>query len=386
MYLFLIGYKKQQFKYILFSYISLALAVLTKGYPYIIVIGGIILFYLLWDSNFKIKEFFQKLKFLKLYIGLPIVIIIGFSWYIYAYLKYGNLFIDITLKETIHRAVGKPTSFNPFFYFIVILWGFLPYSLTFYYSFIEIKKYINKFKFLISWIGIMLLIFTVAKGKIPVYIIQAHTPMAILVAYFIVEYNPQKKWKKILYYSTFLVPTVAFIVATIGIVYAFDLDFMYYWIAIFPLIYIIRFKEIRLVPFISALIFFFVFTVSLLPKIEYFRPYDKIGEAVRDNFIDKNIPLIVESYFWHNLPFYTKRKVLRDYSLQEIKDYAKDKPLLALIKEEDLKYFPNSNVIWRGRLYIKGSESRFAVFLKYVYKALNGDSSGFENRVLILKY
>jgi len=64
-------------------------------------------------------------------------------------------------------------------------------------------------------------------------------------------------------------------------------------------------------------------------------------------------------------------------------EYSKEKPTLALIKSENLKYFPNALKLWEGRLYIKGSESRFAVFLKYVYKALRGDMSGFQDRVLI---
>jgi len=386
MYFFLIGYRTKKFKYIFLSYISLALVILTKGFPYLAVIGGIIVFYILWEENFRLKRLFQQLHQLKLYIGLPLVIVLGFSWYFYAYLKYGDIFIKTTLDETIHRAVGKKTSFKPFFYLIVILWGFLPYSLTFYYTFIEIKKYLSKFKFLLSWVIVMLIIFTLAKGKIPVYIIQAHVPMAILTAYFIVEYNPVEKWKKFIFYSTFIIPTILLIAVSIGVIYLFQLDYMYYWIAVFPIIYLIRFREVRLLPFISALIFFFIFVVSLLPKVEHFRPYDKIGQAVKDNLVNKNIPLIIENYFWHNLPFYTERKVLRDYSIKQIVEYGKNKPLLALIKEENLKYFPNSQVIWRGKLYIKGSESRFAVFLKYIYKSLNGDNSGFQKRILIIRY
>ncbi|NPA53071.1 MAG: hypothetical protein GXO21_00205 [Aquificae bacterium] len=130
---------------------------------------------------------------------------------------------------------------------------------------------------------------------------------------------------------------------------------------------------------------FLIFAVSLLPLVEKFRPYDKIGQVINDNVPEKDIPLIVEGYFWHNLPFYAKRKVLRDYPIQKIIEYSKEKPLLALVTREGLQKINNPEILWTGRLYRKGSESRFAVFLKYIRKALRGDYSGFEVRYLIFK-
>ena len=383
LYLFLKGYKTKNFLYIFFSYIALGLTVLTKGYPYIVLIGGIIIIYIFIENNLNFKQFWEDIKFLKLWIGLPIVFILGFWWYILMYLKYGDAFLNVLFKETIHRAIGGDKGLNPFFYISAILWAFLPYSLTFYYSFIELRKYIKKLLFPFIWFFVVLIIFTLSKGKIPVYILPAYPSMAIIVAYFLSEYKTDSKLKKYFFNTLLLIQSIIFVIASISLVYLFKLDIFYYWIAIFPLAYLIRYKDLKLSPFISASILFFIFTVSLLPKVEKFRPYDQIGQSVKDNLIDKSIPLIVENYFWHNLPFYTERKVLRDKSVDFIKDYSKKKTTLALIKREDLKYFPNAIKLWEGRLYIKGSESRFAVFLKYVYKALNGDMSGFEDRVLI---
>lgn len=383
LYLFLIGYKNKKFLYIFLSYIALGLTVLTKGYPYIVLIGGIVVFYIIFENSFKLSKFWEDLKFLKLWLGLPLVIVIGFWWYFVMYFKYGNSFLEVLFKETIHRAVGGDKSLNPLFYISAISWAFLPYSLTFYYSFLELKKLFKNLLFPTVWFFVVLTVFTLAKGKIPVYILPAYPSMAIIVAYFLVEYKPLNRLKKYIFNSFLIIQTSVFIIGSVLLVYSFKLDVFYYWIAIFPIIYLIRYRELRLLPFISALLLFFIFSVSLLPKVEKFRPYDQIGQSVKDNLIDKSIPLIVENYFWHNLPFYTERKVLRDKSVYFIKDYSKKKTTLALIKREDLKYFPNAIKLWEGRLYIKGSESRFAVFLKYVYKALNGDMSGFEDRVLI---
>ncbi len=388
LYFFIVGYKRNSFKYILLSYISLGFTVLTKGYPYIVVIGGIVLVYLFIESNFSWRVFWEKFKFLKVHIGIPVLLVIGFSWYVYMYLKFGNTFLDVTLEETVKRAVGKKTKgfFDYFFYLVVILWGFLPYSLTFYYSFFHsLKNSLKKHSFVISWFLVMFIIFTIAAGKIPVYMIQAHIAMSILVGYYLAEYNPEKTASKFLFYSSLAIPVILIVLLNIGLIYLFKLDYMYYLVALFPAAYIFRYKDLRLSPFVAIMTTFLIFTVSILPLVEKFRPYDKIGQIVRDNVPEKNIPLIVEGYFWHNLPFYTRRKVLRDYPIEKIVEYGKDKPLLALVTQNGLKKLSDVEILWSGRLYRKGSESRFAIFLKYIYKTMKGDYSGFEVRYLVLK-
>ncbi len=388
LYLFLVGYKRKNWKYIFFSYIALGLTVLTKGYPYVIVIGGIVFLFFLIEADFKIKTFLEKLSLLKLHIGIPVLLIIGFSWYVYMYLKFGKSFLDVTLEETIKRAVGKKSySLSGFFFYIpVILWGFLPYSLVFFYSFFHsLKGKIKEFSFIFSWFVVMFLIFTIAKGKIPVYMIQAHIPMAVFVGYYIVNYRPSSHIGKYLFYSTFLIPVILITILNLGIVYTFRLDYMLYIIAVFPVLYLLRYRDVFLSPFLSLMATFLIFVISLLPLVENFRPYDRIGQIINDNVPEKNIPLLVEGYFWHNLPFYAKRKVIRDVPTKEIIKLSEKRPFLALLKEDTVHHINNKEILWSGRLYRKGSESRFAVFLKYILKALKGDYSGFEVRYLILK-
>ncbi len=388
LYFFIVGYRRRRFFYILLSYIALGLTILTKGYPYLIVIGAIVIFYLLFENGFRLREFFKDLKFLHLEIGIPIAIVIGFSWYVYAYMKFGQDFVEVTLRETIHRALTKKSKgfSDLFFYFIAILWGFLPYSIMVYYStFKAIKDKVKGLLFPLVWLLTMLVIFTIAKGKIPVYIIQAHGAMSIMVAYYLVRYSPKSKIDKVFYSVSLLIPVATAVIVIAGMVYIFKLDYMYYIAAIFPILYLVRYREIRLLPFISMLVLFYVFVVSILPVVEKFRPYDKIGIAINDNVPEKNIPLYVENRFWHNLPFYARRKVYRDIPTKKIIKLSTEKPLLALIKPETYKKINGAVILWEGYLYKKGSESRFAILLKYVFKALHGDFSGFEKRYLIYK-
>ncbi len=388
LYFFIVGYRRKKFLYILLSYLSLGLTVLTKGFPYVAVIGGIVIFYVLIENRFRWFQIWRDIRFLRLEVGLPLVIVIGFSWYLYMYLKFGSDFLNVTLKETINRAFTKKSDglSDLFFYPVVILWGFLPYALFFYYA--AVRGIIDRKKELLFpavWFGVMLIIFTIAKGKIPVYIIQAHGAMSLIVAYYLVNLSPAKLLDRIFYYGSLFVPVLVSSFAVAGMVYLFKLDYLYYIAAIFPFVFLLRYRELKILPFIAMLVLFFVFTVSVLPVVERFRPYDRIGMAINDNTPEENIPLIIEGWFWHNMPFYAQRKVFRDVPAKEIINISHKKPVLALTTEKTYRQIDGAQVLWEGYLYRRGSESRFAILLKYVYKAMHGDYSGFEKRYLIYK-
>lgn len=385
LYFFIKGYKENKYFYIYLSYISLGLTILTKGYPYLLVLSSIIGFYLLLESNFNFKEWVRKILKLKVYIGLPIAIIIGFSWILYMHFKFGNQFWDVYNEETIKRAFGGHFKFSDlFFYLVVILWGFLPYSLTFYFSFLDsYKKWFKEFSFIFSWIFVIFVIFTIAKGKIPTYFIQSHPALSIFVGYYLANYKPPGL-KKYLWNFSLIVPTLLAIALNFLLVYLFNLDYLYYLISLFPILYFLRYRDIRLLPFTAILTTFLIFTVSLLVKVENYRPYKEIGYIVNYNVPDRKIPLIIEGRFFHNLPFYAKRKVLRDYSLENIEKFKKENGyLLALVNEDSLKKLDNVKVLWSGYLYTE-SESRFAVFLREIYKLENGEKSKFVKMYLVI--
>lgn len=384
MYLFLKGYKENKQMFIYLSYVSLGLTVLTKGFPYYIVAGGVVGLFLLLESGFNIREFIKKLIYIKLPVGLPVSVVIGMSWVVYMHVKFGQQFWDVYSAETIKRAVGESGKWTDvFFYPVVILWGFLPYSLVFYYSFINsLKEVLKKHGFVFSWFVVMLVIFTVAKGKIPTYFIQAHTPMAILVGYYLANHNPDG-FRRYVFYGSLVVPTVVILLISVYLVYHFKLNHLLYIFALFPLLYIVRYRDFRLAPFVSMLVLFMIFTISILPYVERFRPYREIGQIINDNVPDRSVPLIVQDGFFHNLPFYGKRKVLRDYSSKQVLDYVDSHGYtLALVKEDTLSKLNNHQILWQGYLYTS-SESRFAVFLQHIHRLKNGNSDRFTKMYLV---
>jgi 4-amino-4-deoxy-L-arabinose transferase-like glycosyltransferase len=387
LYLFLKGYKENRFLYIFFSYISFGLTVLTKGYPYIFIIAGIIGLYILIESNFNIKQWLLKIWQIKLYVGIPIVFLIGLSWLLYMHFKFGSIFWKVYNEETIKRAFeGKLKFSDLFFYIIVILWGFLPYSLVFYFSFLNsYKRWFKDFSFVFSWIFVMFVAFTIVKAKLPTYFIQAFPALSVFVGYYMANYYPEG-FKKYLWYLTFFIPSILITITNLGLVYFFNLSYFYYLICVFPFLYLLKYRDYKFLPFLCAVATSLIFTISLLIKIENYRPYKEIGRIINQKVMDTSFPLIIEKKFFYNLPFYAKRKVLGNYDYQQILDYKnKNKYLLALVSEESIKKLENAEILWSGYLY-PGSESRLAIFLKNIYKAEKGDFSGFIKMYLVISY
>ncbi len=154
----------------------------------------------------------------------------------------------------------------------------------------------------------------------------------------------------------------------------------------FPFLYLLKYRDYKLLPFLCVIITSFIFTVSLLVKIENYRPYKELGRIINQKVPDRSIPLIIEDRFFYNLPFYAKRKVLRNYDPQLILDYKnKNKYFLAFVSEESMKKLGKAEILWSGYLYPR-SESRLVIFLKNIYKAEKGDFSNFIKMYLIFSY
>ena len=397
MYWFIKGYLEQQFKYILLAYVVLGLAVLTKGYPYILVIGGGIGLFIIIDTSFKIGETWKKIRFLKLHMGIPIILIIGLSWVIYMYMKDGQDFWTVYKRETIDRALTKKSNgLKPFFYLEVILWSILPYSLVFYYALIfHIKrlKNIKTIAFPFSWFLVMLVLFTFAKGKIPTYFIQAHPAMVLMIVPLLLNYKPSNRNWRVLWKITFLFPSFLLLTAGFGLLYIFELHPLWYLlpvslIGVWVTLYLKRktlneYSSLVAIPFWSLYTLLLLFSIYL-PRMEKFRPYDEIGRVINEQKqINPRTPILIQETLIHNIPFYAKRFADRDYTPEMInKNTGKT---LALVRSENLSELEGFESLWSGWIYDFASESQFAKFIKACINAEKGDYSAFATYHLVYR-
>ncbi len=308
-YWFLRAFHQNSTWWLLGSYIALGLTMLTKGYPYLIIIGSIVLCYLLADALTGDRQWRRRLGFLKLHWGLPLALSIGLSWVGYMWWHYGSGFQEVFLQETFHRAFTRKASFKPFFYLEASTWGFLPYSVIFFGALVWLAA--RRFRYFwtsrvvrigLIWFGVMLVIFTMAKGKIPTYFIQAHPGMALLAAYFIVHFRPgRSSWSNYTLQACYFLSGGIFIGMGIAMVWRFEGFWGLYLFSLLPLGLLwagrhlcIRWLALPAFPFTSFAGSYLIFALVVMPYMERFRPHRELGEAISRRIINPSVPVMVE--------------------------------------------------------------------------------------------
>lgn len=394
---FLLAYRSRKPGFLWAAYIALGLTILTKGYPYLIVAGGIILLYMLLDSRGQGKVFLKQIAFLRLPLGLPLALLIGMSWIAYMYMTYGEHFESVFLQETYHRAFTRKGSFKPFYYLEASTWGFLPYSPVFFAGLAVLIT--GRFRQLrtsaalqlgLAWFIAMLLIFTAAKGKIPTYFIQAHPGMSLMTAFFILQAQAHaKNGLRSVWNTAYLAPGLLFTAGGFGLIWKFQTSPFLYLIALLPLVLLFlgfQFKipwfKLPAFPFTAFGTMYLLFTMTAMPFMERFRPHDEIGRIIRKSVPNSTISVMVEDYQLHNLPFYAARKTWPYSTPEMIRDKQKQGSLLLLIREARAADYGPGEVLWRGLLYEK-SETRTLEFLLNCLAQDAGKPSHFTPFVLL---
>jgi len=372
---------------------ALGLTVLTKGFPYFIVIGGIIITYITVDARFNAKNIFRRIWSHRPLSGALIAVAIGMSWILAMYLSYGSEYLKVLSNETVERAFSYNGNLlkDLFFYPEVILWSFFPYSLVFYFALIGTFLQPSRLRNIalpMAWFTVMLVIFTASKGKIPTYFIQAHPAMALLTAAWMsTSPAPSNKALTLLWNTTFILPAVIGVALSVAMVQVFSFHPAFYAIPVIALILMLApyTRSLYYAPFIGTFSALFIFSTALMPQLETRRPIDSLGWAVvNENQIPGNIPIHVENGDLYNVPFYTGRKAFYYASTADMP--LQSTPLLALVKTTDIPDSLRHYGIWSGDIYTaRSSESRLMIFIRYHLNAQKGDMSGFTNFTAIYR-
>jgi 4-amino-4-deoxy-L-arabinose transferase-like glycosyltransferase len=172
-------------------YILIGGAILTKGPVGIVLPGLIIGAFLLYLGNF-----WQVLREIKLFIGLLIIAIISLPWYVLVIWRNGWNFINAFFGyHNVERftAVVNRHSAPWYFYFVVLLLGFAPYSVYLPSAIARVKFWQRKYwmsqsrfqqfgLFNVAWIFGIFGFFTIAVTKLPSYILPLMPAVGILIA------------------------------------------------------------------------------------------------------------------------------------------------------------------------------------------------------------
>ncbi len=348
LYLWYLSYEKKDWLLFLSALVSSSLAVLTKGPVGFLLPAGIIFTYLLLTDR-------RELLKLRYYIGTLLVILLGGWWFLYQYLVHREEFLRVFVKENIKRIYALQK--DPFyFYALDINVSFLPYSFIFYVALVWAVRNRRKDLLLpLVWFSLPFFVFSLVRMKIPVYIMPAFPAMAIVVGAFLSE----GVWRRVLIPSSLLLSLLMLGAVWVG-AFLLELSLPFLMLATLITLFPLLRRDFALAPAFAGFSLLLYLSGVLLPKVENFRPYRDIGEAIRSIDPSGRMRTYEIGAFHHNLPFYADRVIIRNAGLEDVSP-----PALVLLREER-----NCEEVGRWRLY-RGSESRFFRFLMDIKRGRN---------------
>lgn len=198
MFCFFLGYANSQeqnsflpSKWYLGFYILIAAAILTKGPVGIVLPGLIVGAFLIYVG--KLREVMREMRLLP---GIVIIIALAAPWYVLVTWRNGWNFINsffIYHNAERFTSVVNRHSAPWFFYFLVVLLGFAPYSVYLPIAFAKLKFWQPNFWrnqprsqqfsiFVLIWFSVIFGFFTIAVTKLPSYVLPLMPAAAILIA------------------------------------------------------------------------------------------------------------------------------------------------------------------------------------------------------------
>jgi 4-amino-4-deoxy-L-arabinose transferase-like glycosyltransferase len=199
-YLFYLGYTTGERKYYLWSYVPVALAVLIKGLlGAALPVCAVFLFLLFKQELGKTKE-------MRLLPGLLIIFVIGLPWYLAEYLIHGKVFLDFALGFLFLARFQGAVSGHAgpwYYYFLALILGFAPWSQFLPVALWQTGKKLTTYNLrlttsdpeLLTFCFILpaFVVFSIAKTKIPNYVLPLYPFLAIIVAKL---WNDLLSWKE----------------------------------------------------------------------------------------------------------------------------------------------------------------------------------------------
>lgn len=314
--------KENKTKNVILYSVFLALGFLTKG-------PVIFLFTLLPYITNRILKIHKPAFSLKQVIySVFIFSVISLPWYIAVIYKNPSL-LDYFIKvQTVDRiTTNRFHRQEPFyFFFIVLIAGFVPYILNFVRNLkndFVLKNPISKYY---TYIIFPFLIFTISKSKLPPYILPFFPLMSVITARNINTLFENKKLR-----ITTNILLLPFLTVFIGAFFIFPSlkDIWYVMLVFFAISLYLYIKVLKNKNISSISIFIIISTLLpylILPKIENrLNAYRELSDFI--NRIDPNKKLNVITYR-ANIPsisFYRQKRTIAVYGRKRETQFEKDK-------------------------------------------------------------
>jgi 4-amino-4-deoxy-L-arabinose transferase-like glycosyltransferase len=157
------------------AYAALALAVLTKG-PVAVVLAG--LTWIIWLAT--TRRSWRDLISLK---GWLLLAVLTLPWGIYVQWRYPQFFHFFIIEQHFLRFLTPAIHPEPMYYFIPVLLGLLlPWAWLLPWTWARAGRWRDpEARFLIIWAAVIVVFFSLSRGKLIPYILPALLPLALLM-------------------------------------------------------------------------------------------------------------------------------------------------------------------------------------------------------------
>lgn len=195
---FYIGHIKNDRRWFLVFYASVALGLLTKGLVAIVLPGGIIFWYIIFTKKWRLILDALYLP------GIALFFVIAVPWFYMVSRENPDFLYFFFVREHFLRYTTKIHSrYEPFWFFIpMIPVGLMPWT-GFFFSLFSKESVLRSPSdkdmkdaniFLLSWFTVIFVFFSISSSKLIPYIVPCFPPLAILIASDIDRMIERGKW------------------------------------------------------------------------------------------------------------------------------------------------------------------------------------------------
>ena len=315
--------KRQLFCYI--AYMLAGLATLTKG------LIGIVFPMMIVGMWIFIFNEWKQLKKLHLLSGVLIILLLTLPWYIAMQYQHPNFFHYFFIVQHLNRYVNNGFNMrNPFYYYIIVICiGFFPWVVFFPQSGHWIIKKLRLYKqakiewFLVLWIVLIIIFFSIPASKISSYILPIFPPIAILLGLYLEHHRKAFFSQKSIRLSLITLSGSMLLIIIAGIFFAIHRlnsillpsdKIIMTLVVLLILIIFIGYLLSRYIKNFNHFIVFFVISTMIIISLLYsqvhvFMPPTKkiVAVAMRNALTQNSIPVITESAYDQSFPFYVQQ-------------------------------------------------------------------------------
>lgn len=328
---FFYGLIKEKKRFYILSSAAFALATLTKGPVFLALPLAVIFIYLIWTKNLK------AIVKMPLVLCILVFLAVAVPWYALMYKLHGMAFIDAffgfhnvtRFLESEHK-IGSQVYYN----IPIILGGyfpwsiFLPFGLWHMFKKIKtgqirsgIKSVKNASVFVLTWLAVIFLFFTVSSTKLPTYIFPVFMSLALVTAVLWDDFlkspaaaSATVKGVKVSYYLFPVIVIIGSVAAGIYIYFDYPAIIGGVIISCIFLVFgtvlsLAAFIRKRFVPAMALIIYalaIFLYPLSrlVLPVLERYETSKEVSAQLL-SFVSPGDKIASESNYLAGLAFYT---------------------------------------------------------------------------------